>query len=73
MDEALYGSENPRVATEVYELGRLLETTGDTEAAKTQYAKALHAFQSLFGDTHPYTRAAREHIMTLVAAQDPPA
>ncbi|MEK6259043.1 MAG: tetratricopeptide repeat protein, partial [Planctomycetota bacterium] len=61
-DEQVFGPDHPEVATDVKNLGTVLQDLGDLSGAKQAFERALGIFRKLLGDEHPYTRGAKEWL-----------
>ncbi|MCL4862237.1 MAG: tetratricopeptide repeat protein [Caldilineaceae bacterium] len=53
IDEAAFGPDHPSVATDVNNLGGVLQALGDLAAARDAYERALRIDEAAFGPDHP--------------------
>jgi tetratricopeptide (TPR) repeat protein len=53
IDEAAYGPDHPRVATDVNNLGGVLRELGDLAGARAHYERALRIDEAAYGPDHP--------------------
>jgi len=53
IDEAVFGPDHPKVATDVNNLGLVLKALGDHAGAKAAYERALVIDEAVFGPDHP--------------------
>ena len=59
IDEAVYGPEHPKVATDVNNLGSVLWALGDLAGAKVAFERALRIDEAVYGPAHPEDEDAR--------------
>ena len=65
IDEKVYGPDHPEVATDVNNLGGVLEDLGDLAGARKSYERALKIFQHFLGEDHPKTKLVRKNLESL--------
>jgi len=53
------------VATDVNNLGGVLEDLGDLAGARKSYERALKIFQHFLGEDHPKTKLVRKNLESL--------
>jgi tetratricopeptide (TPR) repeat protein len=53
IDEAAYGPDHPKVATNINNLGLALRDLGDLQGARTAYQRALRIDEAAYGPNHP--------------------
>ena len=53
IDEAVYGTEHPEVATDVNNLGGVLRDLGDLAGARAAFERALRIDEAVYGTEHP--------------------
>jgi tetratricopeptide (TPR) repeat protein len=58
IDEAVYGSEHPRVATDVNNLGTVLRDLGELVEARAALERALQINEAVYGPEHPRVATA---------------
>ena len=57
---------HPEVATSLMNLGVFTRSTGDNEAARRYYERALHAYESALGPDHPNVAMALTNLANLL-------
>jgi len=62
IDEAAYGSEHPKVATAINNLGRVLHDLGDLAGARAAFERALHILEKTLPPEHPHIRIVRKNL-----------
>ncbi len=71
IDEAIYGTTHPNVATVVNHLGLVVQALGDFEGARTRFEQALMIDEAAHGPNHPnVARDANNLGLTLLALGD---
>ena len=63
--EQTYGRDHPDVATDLNNLGRLLQDTNRLAEAEPLMSRALAIFEASFGPDHPSTAIARDNLVAL--------
>ena len=67
INEAVYGSEHPDVATALNEVGGVLSNLGRAGEALPLQERALCIFEAAYGPDHSQTRQSREYVERLKA------
>ena len=62
IDEASFGQGHPNVATDVNNLGWVLQALGDLAGARAAFERALAICERVLGPEHPNTRNARGNL-----------
>jgi tetratricopeptide (TPR) repeat protein len=62
IDEVAYGSEHPHVATDVSNLGGVLQDLGDLPGARAALERALAIDEAVLGASHPSTVTVRANL-----------
>jgi tetratricopeptide (TPR) repeat protein len=70
ISEAVYGPEHPNVATQLGNLGRVLQDLGDVAGARANFERALKIFKKFFGDDHPNTRIVQRNLDLLAIEEN---
>jgi tetratricopeptide (TPR) repeat protein len=65
IDEEAYGPDHPEVATDVNNLGGVLQDLDDLKGAKEHYERALAIFRKSLGEDHPSTATVRNNLELL--------
>lgn len=65
IDEKVYGPDHTEVATDVNNLGVVLQDLGDIEGARNNLERSLEIFQHFLGEDHPKTKLVRENLESL--------
>jgi Tfp pilus assembly protein PilF len=65
IDERVYGSDHPEVATDLNNLGTTLMAQGDTDAARSLLKRALLIQERMLGPEHPTTEMVRKNLAAL--------
>ena len=65
IDEASFGPDHPNVATDVNNLGGVLQDLGDLAGARAAFERALAIFERVLGPDHPNTRTVRGNLESL--------
>ena len=53
IDDAMYGPDHPTVATDLLNLGRVLQNLGDLQGARSHFERALAIHEAVYGPDHP--------------------
>jgi tetratricopeptide (TPR) repeat protein len=59
------GPQHPDTAQSLNNLGALLDSMGDYEAARPYYERALAIFEARLGPDHPHTQRVRGNLAKL--------
>ena len=62
IDEAVFGPDHPNVATDVNNLGSVLQALGDRAGARECFQRALGIFRQRLPPDHPYIRITEENL-----------
>ena len=65
----MYGSDHPKVAADLNNLGLLLQAQGDLAGARLVYERALVILQKALGPEHPDTARSLNNLASLLQAQ----
>ena len=64
-----YGDDHPNVATDVNNLGGVLEAEGDLAGARAKYEEAERIWRVAYGDDHPNVATAVNNLGAVLRAQ----
>lgn len=62
IDETVYGLHHPQVATQLNNLGLVLQDLGDLKGARTNLERALKILTKIFSSDHPKTITAQSSL-----------
>jgi tetratricopeptide (TPR) repeat protein len=65
IDERAFGPDHPNVATDVNNLGSVLQDLGDLAGARAAFERALRILEKFLPPEHPYIRTARGNLESL--------
>jgi Tfp pilus assembly protein PilF len=65
IDEAAFGPDHPKVATDLWNLGTVLQKQGEIPSAREAYQRALATFEHFLGPDHPDTRGVQQYLDSL--------
>ena len=68
IDEKSFGPDHPNVATDVNNLGMVLQDLGDLVGARAAFERALTIWERVLGPDHPNTRIVRGNLDGLAVA-----
>ena len=66
IDEQSYGSEHPKVATDLNNLAQLLQATNRLDEAEPLMRRAVQIFTASLGPDHPNTKIVRGNYELLL-------
>jgi tetratricopeptide (TPR) repeat protein len=67
IDEAALGSDHPKVAIRLNNLGNVLREQGDLDSTKALFERSLRIVREYLGDDHPHTKLVQGHLQILEA------
>jgi hypothetical protein len=70
IDEASFGKDHPRVATDLNNLALLLQDTNRLSDAEPLMRRALTIFTDSLGEEHPNTKIVAENYSNLLSELD---
>jgi Tfp pilus assembly protein PilF len=65
IDGAAFGPHHPNVATDLSNLGSVLQALGDLAGARAAYERALQIRREFLGENHPRTVVVRHKLHSL--------
>jgi len=69
IDERVFGPDHPEVATDVNNLGSVLQALGDLAGAREAYERALAIREQVLGENHPDTATTLNNLGSLLRTE----